>query len=99
MDLTNINVIKDDIATIRMLIKTDGGVVVAIPEERWTDDQKAIAAEFENQFPNGRPLPTPSEPQNEPVDHERVAMAEAIIDLSSQIDDLKNQINILNRGK
>jgi|GEM_PF-3292764 len=79
------------------------GSMVFIPEEDCTAAEREVFQAYHEFYKDtGGVKPTPiSEPQiiNEPVDEEKAAMAEAIIDMSMQINELRAEIEALKGGK
>lgn len=88
------NLENADIKNNTLIIPTEDGSVICIPEEGATNDELALFKVWRELYPNGKPVPT-SEPiiLEEPVDEEKVAMAEAIIDLDSRLSQLEVRIN------
>lgn len=82
---------------VAVLSLPDGGIM-CLPEEDATPDEleviQSIRAEVETR------TPTPQDPPvvPEPVDEEKAAMAEAIIDMSMQIEELRAEIASLKGG-
>ena len=76
--------------------------IVFIPEQDCTvNEQEVFTAYHEYYKDTGGVKPAPEMPPQfvlEPVDEEKAAMAEAVIDMSQQINELRSQIEILKGG-
>ncbi|MDF2800216.1 MAG: hypothetical protein K0S61_119 [Anaerocolumna sp.] len=79
MDLSNVNIIDNT-----LIIQLDGEIKIT-PEELANEEERELFKEWRELYPDGKP--TSEEPiyVEEPVDWEKVAMAEAIIDLDARM--------------
>lgn len=79
------------------------GSITFIPEQDCTISEREVFQAYHEYYKDtGGVKPTPiTEPQiiTEPVDEEKAAMAEAIIDMSLQINELRTEIEALKGGK
>jgi predicted AlkP superfamily pyrophosphatase or phosphodiesterase len=84
------------------IIALPDGSTVFIPEQDCTASESKVFEAYHEYYKNtGGVKPVPEMPPQfvlEPVDEEKAAMAEAIIDMSQQINELRSQIKILKGG-
>lgn len=81
-----------------LIINTDDGII-CIPQENCTSDERELFQEWNNLFPNGKiKEEIISIIIDEPIDEEKAFMAEAIIQMSTEIEIMKAQINTLTGG-
>lgn len=84
------------------IISLPDGSIVFIPEQDCTASESEVFQAYHEYYKdNGGVKPEPEMPSQfvlEPVDEEKAAMAEAIIDMSQQINELRSQIEILKGG-
>ncbi len=84
------------------IIALPDGSIVFIPEQDCTvNEQEVFTAYHEYYKATGGVKPVAEMPPQfveEPVDEEKAALAEAVIDMSQQINELRSQIEILKGG-
>ncbi len=78
------------------------GSIVFIPEQDCTQSEREVFQAYHEYYKDTggiKPIPIP-EPQiiPEPIDEEKAAMVEAIIDMSQQISELRAEIEALKGG-
>ena len=86
------NLVNADIIDNILIIPTESGNI-CIPEDGANEEERELFKEWRELYPDGKNAPG-TEPIfiEEPVDLEKVAMAEAIIELNNRIVELENII-------
>jgi hypothetical protein len=88
MKFDNINVIENV-----MIITNEDGTVTCMPRQDCTPSEESMFKEFEETYPQGKPLRQDNTIiEADYIDQEKVAMAQAIIDLNNRIEQLESII-------
>ena len=90
---------KTDLVNGALVIQGGDVPLLIIQEEGASEEQKAMFAEFRAKYPNGKPQPQVDPVPTEPVDEDKVAMAEALVDLTMQVAELTATVSELKAGQ